>query len=395
MVQPAQLPELQQVNVAAPLKAYYAGRQQQRRDELADKQMNLADMNMNMQGMKLQEYQNQAPMRALQQKLQVVAADQKMQEVGKSMLMNIDTESPDFDKQVIDSIKAYEQALVQRYQFSPDEASQVGQSIIRSGAGSKAAITNLKIQNGLMEKPTHKVVDGQLVTIQDGQASAAPIKGLGKSEDSVVPLSDLGKQKFNLQEDLKNGFITPADVQHASETTENQDDFDNVLKVNKEYRKDSSDFIKIRDSYGRIEASATSPSAAGDLAMIFNYMKMLDPGSVVRESEYATAQNAAGVPDRIRALHNRILDGEKLAVDQRQDFVDRANKLFDKTVEQHNKRTSEYRSWSEKNGLDPDKVLMDLMPPQQNEEPPPPQPTQPQPAQTGTAEAYLQSIGVN
>jgi hypothetical protein len=36
------------------------------------------------------------------------------------------------------------------------------------------------------------------------------------------------------------------------------------------------------------------PSAAGDLSLMFSYMKMLDPGSVVRETEQALATNAAG-----------------------------------------------------------------------------------------------------
>jgi len=34
-------------------------------------------------------------------------------------------------------------------------------------------------------------------------------------------------------------------------------------------------------------------------------MKILDPGSVVREGEFATAQNSAGIPERIRAKYNR------------------------------------------------------------------------------------------
>jgi len=39
---------------------------------------------------------------------------------------------------------------------------------------------------------------------------------------------------------------------------------------------------------------------------------MLDPGSVVRESEFATAQNAAGVPDQVRNMYNKVLSGTRL-----------------------------------------------------------------------------------
>lgn len=57
---------------------------------------------------------------------------------------------------------------------------------------------------------------------------------------------------------------------------------------------------------------------------------MLDPGSVVRESEFATAQNAASVPERVRSSFNRVLSGEKLSPKQRKDFVGRANSLMNK-----------------------------------------------------------------
>jgi len=56
-------------------------------------------------------------------------------------------------------------------------------------------------------------------------------------------------------------------------------------------------------------------------------MKILDPASVVRETEFANAQNAAGVPDQIRNMYNRALRGERLGEAQRDDFVNSAKKL--------------------------------------------------------------------
>lgn len=91
---------------------------------------------------------------------------------------------------------------------------------------------------------------------------------------------------------------------------------------------DIKGYIDIRDSYNRIIASAKDPSAAGDMALIFNYMKVLDPGSTVREGEFATAQNSAGVPEIIRAQYNKVMSGKRLSTSQRDDFVDRAKKLY-------------------------------------------------------------------
>lgn len=93
-------------------------------------------------------------------------------------------------------------------------------------------------------------------------------------------------------------------------------------KLRKELEQRSAVFNDTRDSFSRIQASGDN--AAGDIALIFNFMKMLDPGSVVRESEFATAQNAAGVPERVRNAFNRALEGTRLTPNQREQFLGEA-----------------------------------------------------------------------
>ena len=59
-----------------------------------------------------------------------------------------------------------------------------------------------------------------------------------------------------------------------------------------------------------------------DVAMIFAFMKSLDPTSVVRESEYATAANAGvGVPEKIWKAYNRALKGEILLPQLRREII--------------------------------------------------------------------------
>lgn len=95
-----------------------------------------------------------------------------------------------------------------------------------------------------------------------------------------------------------------------------------------EYRKDTKDFVSVRGAYERIKASSKTPDAAGDLSLIFGYMKMLDPGSTVREGEFATAQNAGGVSDRVSNIYNKVLSGERLSDSQRKMFLGQAAGLY-------------------------------------------------------------------
>jgi hypothetical protein len=84
----------------------------------------------------------------------------------------------------------------------------------------------------------------------------------------------------------------------------------------------------LRNSYERIRQSAQTDSGPGDLGLIFNYMKMLDPGSVVREGEFATAENAGGVGQQITNLYNRVVSGERLTPELREQFVAAADRLY-------------------------------------------------------------------
>lgn len=133
--------------------------------------------------------------------------------------------------------------------------------------------------------------------------------------------------------------------------------------LRKEYATIAKPYFEVRDAYSRINQSARDPSAAGDLALIFNYMKMLDPGSVVREGEFATAQNAAGVPDRVRNIANRLINGERLNENQRKDFVGQSNGLMKRQERQYQKIQEQYRGIAKRRQIDPENVIIDFTAP--------------------------------
>jgi hypothetical protein len=137
-------------------------------------------------------------------------------------------------------------------------------------------------------------------------------------------------------------------------------------KLATDLRKERSDLPTTKDtqkvsaSYNRIQKAAQNPSAAGDLALIFNYMKMLDPGSTVREGEFANAQNAAGVPDQIRNMYERIRSGQRLNPDQRLDFLGKAGGQYQAQLDLQNQADQTFVALAERSGIDPKDVLVDF-----------------------------------
>jgi hypothetical protein len=131
--------------------------------------------------------------------------------------------------------------------------------------------------------------------------------------------------------------------------------------LRKEY--DSNAIVKqttaLAQSYQTILSASKDPSAAGDLALIFNYMKMLDPGSSVREGEFANAQNAAGIPERIRAQFNNVKKGERLTEQTRADFIDRATKIARGQRQMLQGVAQRYAGFAKTAGADPAAVVFD------------------------------------
>ena len=135
-----------------------------------------------------------------------------------------------------------------------------------------------------------------------------------------------------------------------------------VVAARKEFtgQKFVKDFSDQTAAYGRILASVEDPSPSGDLALIFNFMKILDPGSTVREGEFATAAQAGKVDDRVRNLYNRVTMGEKLTKAQRDDFAGRATNLYSGAEEQYKYQSNQYAGFAEAAGLPVDQVIPDF-----------------------------------
>jgi hypothetical protein len=112
----------------------------------------------------------------------------------------------------------------------------------------------------------------------------------------------------------------------------------------KDYRSKSSSVANMR-------VFATRASPASDMSMIFLFMKMLDPTSVVREGEYATAQNATSIPERIRNQYNKAINGTGLNPKQRQDFLSQAESILLNAETSYQTAQAEYADYARLSGV--------------------------------------------
>lgn len=150
-----------------------------------------------------------------------------------------------------------------------------------------------------------------------------------KPTASEVNVSNFPKETFKNERDLRNDF--------------------QGLPTTKAY-------LEVQNSYDQIRFALANPSPANDLTAATKYMKLLDPGSVVRESELGMAMSATGLHDRITNYYDMLKSGKKLTPAQRQDFANAAAGLYAAATERYNQSAAEYRGMAKDYQLNPDRI---------------------------------------
>lgn len=98
-----------------------------------------------------------------------------------------------------------------------------------------------------------------------------------------------------------------------------------------------------------------------DLALVFAFMKGLDPTSVVRESEYETAAKSGNIFAGVFARYNGYLkeNGGFLPPSVRREFQNLVNQTLAVKRAQYDNLKSGYRGIAQRQGLNPDNVVID------------------------------------
>ena len=197
---------------------------------------------------------------------------------------------------------------------------------------------------------------------------------LGLAPGSIKSMKDGGEFQFISQTEnqvggvfdktsgvFKPNLVDPV-IDFGNETILTQDQNDAIGKLADDFRAQpvTQSYSIIKQNIGTLETAKNTPSAAGDIAMVFSYMKILDPNSTVREGEQAQAQNAAGVPDQVRNMWNKLLSGERLNNAQRQDFYTTAKAIGSQKEKEYVKQVNTIVNRAQASGVDPRYVISDF-----------------------------------
>jgi len=172
-----------------------------------------------------------------------------------------------------------------------------------------------------------------------------------------VPLEGSTKLRQQLQGGKAVGAPYVVDVKTNNE-------YLNLSEPQQEVVKDLSSKFQLQKTIQSLSVAGSSFNAmrelgvgtkkytpSDDIALVFQFMKTLDPTSTVGPTEYATASKAGGVPEAIRNTYNKLRDGEFLTDEQRRNFIDTARKNYSGISKEAENIARTYRSMASDRGV--------------------------------------------
>ena len=201
---------------------------------------------------------------------------------------------------------------ITKEQFDAAFAKATNISDSGSGALSPLGKLNADFKAGRITEEEYNAGVKKATYISDSDSGPKPLTELAKLYDDLSLAEEGSEEATNIQKQIeaiakKGGF--------------NKDIFGAEADLRKEWKKFETPYDEIEIKHQKLVSALERATGVGDMSAIFVYMKMLDPGSVVRESEFAQAQETAGAFETIRVRMAQIAEGDKLSVDQRKEFL--------------------------------------------------------------------------
>jgi hypothetical protein len=161
---------------------------------------------------------------------------------------------------------------------------------------------------------------------------AAGISSVGQYRQQIAP---------------KTSVTVPVDM------TGGQKGFENEMSLGKAFKAEPiyKDFNDMKTAYSQVITALDQGTPIGDVAGATKVMKLLDPGSVVRETELAIAMQASGRLDRLQNYFSLWASGQKLTPTQRDDFKQLSAELYAAAGQAYTQKRGEYKDFGSSYGF--------------------------------------------
>lgn len=211
----------------------------------------------------------------------------------------------------------------------------------------------------LLPDPKYHVVGNNLVAAD--RTGAKPV--FTAPEKPPEATGDMKNYQFGLKDPGFNTWLTSQATAKAPKVavdmTGGQAGFNNEMKLLDSFKGEPiyKTHSEVSDAHRQIKSALAQGTPISDTAAATKIMKLLDPGSVVRESELGMAMAAAGRMDRLKYYLTNFKDGTKLTPTQRTDFSNLADELTAASAQAYNSTRQSYIDRGKGYKLDAERAL--------------------------------------
>ena len=114
-------------------------------------------------------------------------------------------------------------------------------------------------------------------------------------------------------------------------------------------------FEEFRRSWNKV--TGAEKTGAGDLTILYSYIKALDPTSVVREGEINISKAAESVPGNIIRAYQRAKEGKLMSNELRQEMTREIGLMYNERAKRQMELNAFYTGLARDTGLEPEKVV--------------------------------------
>ncbi len=125
---------------------------------------------------------------------------------------------------------------------------------------------------------------------------------------------------------------------------------------NKQYEK----YVALRTASKLVEEAMQNPNPQTDIGIVYNFVKALDPESVVKEGEIKFSQAARGIPDQVKGLLEKAYSGQILTPQERKNIFAFTQSAKELGRREWDASAGPYINQAKKQGIDLSTIIPEL-----------------------------------
>jgi hypothetical protein len=136
-------------------------------------------------------------------------------------------------------------------------------------------------------------------------------------------------------------------------------------RLQKDFQQQTRNYETVANMIGvmtGIKDAAIAGQAPSQIAMLTSFMRLTDPASAVRPSEFETAQNAGGLFNKARNALEQVQRGTLLPPSVMQEFYATVDDMTQQWGGEFRRKYDQFESRAKKGGLDPENIVIDYFP---------------------------------